>query len=59
MKKKPAHEDKVPIYVTSMGHRYVKVEELLQSSRVQNTLREMAEIAKKQKQRQAHENTQN
>lgn len=45
MKKKPAHEDKVPIYVTSMGHRYVKVEELLQSSRVQNTLREMAEIA--------------
>ena len=59
MKKEPACDDKVPIYVTSMGHRYVKVGELLQSSRVQNTLREMAEIAKKQKRRRVHEDVQN
>ena len=56
MKKKPACDDKVPIYVTSMGHRYVKVDELLKSSRVQGTLREMAEIAKKH--RRAHEDAQ-
>ena len=49
MKKEPAHDDKVPIYVTSMGHRYIKVDELLQSKRVQKSLKEMAEIAKKTK----------
>lgn len=54
--KKPAPDDKVPIYVTSMGHRYIKVDELLQSKRVQESLKEMAEIAKKQKRKQAHEN---
>ena len=45
MKKKPTHDDKVPVYVTNMGHRYVKVDELLRSSRVQQTLREMTELA--------------
>ena len=29
----------VPIYVTSMGQRYVKVEDLVRSERIQNTLK--------------------
>ena len=40
----------VPIYVTSIGQRYVKVEDLIRSQRVQNTLKKMAEISEKHKQ---------
>ena len=58
MTKEPAHDDKVPIYVTSMGHRYIKVDELLQSKRVQKSLKEMSEIAKKQRRKQVSDNAQ-
>ena len=44
MKKKSTHDDNVPVYVTNMGHQYVKVDELLQNKRVQQTLREMAKL---------------
>ena len=40
----------VPIYVTSVGRRYVKVDDLVRSERVQKTLRKMADIWEKQKQ---------
>lgn len=38
----------VPIYVTSVGRRYVKVDDLAHSERVQKTLRRMADILEKQ-----------
>ena len=59
MKTKPAQDDKYPVYVTNTGHRYVKVDELLQSKRVQETLREMAELADNLNSKQQPPETQN
>jgi len=41
-----------------MGRRYVKVEDLVRSERVQNTLRKMADIWEKQKQQPSREEVQ-
>lgn len=38
-------DDDVPVYVTSLGHRYVKVNELLKSPRVRETIKEMGKLA--------------
>lgn len=48
----------VPIYVTSVGRRYVKVDDLVRSERVQKTLRRMADIWEKQNQQLTTEKVQ-
>ena len=56
--KESSSDYNVPIYVTSMGRRYVKVDDLVRSERVQNTLRRMADIWEKQKQQPSTEEVQ-
>ncbi len=47
--------NKIPIHVTPMGQRCVKVEDLLRNESVQETLRKMTELSKKYTQKSESE----
>ena len=48
MKKKEPQIDRPRVYYTSRGERYVKAEELLQSTRGRDAVKRMAAFAKRQ-----------
>ena len=50
-----ADSKKVPIHVTHMGQRYVKVEDLVRNESVQETLRKMTALSEKHAQKSESE----
>ena len=53
MKKREPEIDRPRVYYTSRGERYVKAEELLQSTRGRDAVKRMAAFAKRQSDRKS------